>query len=122
LMQVRIVKAAEADAEAKYLAGQGIARQRQVGWLTVACSRLQAMPLRLSTCRVAATGARRALCLVRCEMLSALAALCAHLRLQLDQGVCSLGPFLCCGQPPFAHPPRFCNLSFFLCRRPSSRG
>lgn len=28
--KVRIVKAAEADAEAKYLAGQGIARQRQV--------------------------------------------------------------------------------------------
>ena len=30
VLQVRIVKAAEADAEAKYLAGQGIARQRQV--------------------------------------------------------------------------------------------
>lgn len=28
---MRIVKAAEADAEAKFLAGQGIARQRQVG-------------------------------------------------------------------------------------------
>lgn len=27
--KIRIVKAAEADAEAKYLAGQGIARQRQ---------------------------------------------------------------------------------------------
>ena len=29
-LQVRIVKAAEADAEAKFLSGQGIARQRQV--------------------------------------------------------------------------------------------
>lgn len=27
--KIRVVKAAEADAEAKYLAGQGIARQRQ---------------------------------------------------------------------------------------------
>ena len=28
-LQVRVVKAAEADAESKYLSGQGIARQRQ---------------------------------------------------------------------------------------------
>jgi hypothetical protein len=28
-VQIQVVKAAEADAEAKYLAGQGIARQRQ---------------------------------------------------------------------------------------------
>lgn len=75
-LQVRIVKAAEADAEAKYLAGQGIARQRQVRpsqILTAGCPHCSAC---CGMASHASAGRARCCSCVLCSFLAYSSALC----------------------------------------------